>query len=389
MLSFNNTEIAFSDKSDYELNRAYMLFSFMKNPILPKISKPLLNFALWIHLPIKGIIRASVFKHFCGGENLKETAETIARLAKYNVKGIPDYSVEGKESEEDFNRVTNEIISIINFIKGNPNTPFAVFKPTGLARFALLEKVNAKKKLSNEEETEYKKVVERFDKVGEAAYNAGIYLMIDAEETWIQDAVDGLVEGMMRKYNHKKPVVFNTLQMYRHDRLEYLKKSIAAMNKENIFSGYKLVRGAYIEQERERAEKMGYPSPIHKTKADTDRDFNLAVEYCLEHFPKVALFSGTHNEESCSHLAEKITEKKLDKTDSRIYFSQLFGMGDNLSFNLASEGYNVAKYIPYGPVKDVMPYLLRRAEENTSVAGQTGRELKLITTEIKRRKGKR
>jgi proline dehydrogenase len=388
MLSFSNTEIAFKEKSDQELRRAFLLFKFISYPILLKIGKPFLNFALWLHLPVEGIIKATVFNHFCGGENLTETAQTIKRLAINKVKGIPDYSVEGKESDSDFERVTDEIITTIEFVKGNSNTPFAVFKPTGIARLALLEKVNSKIKLTAQEETEYKKVIDRFNRICQTASDTNISVMVDAEETWIQDAIDEMTEEMMKKHNREKAVVFNTLQLYRHDRLAFLKATVEKAKTEKWFPAFKLVRGAYMEKERERAEKMGYASPIHTTKNDVDRDYDSALDYCLDNFPFVSVFAGTHNEESSMHLVKKMAEKQIDKSDHRIYFSQLFGMSDNISFNLASEGYNVAKYIPYGPVRDVIPYLIRRAEENTSVAGQTGRELKLITSEIRRRKEK-
>lgn len=389
MLSFSNTEIAFKDKTDSELRRAFLLFKFISYPLLLKIGKPLLNLALWLHLPVSGIIKATVFNHFCGGENLAETEKVIQRLSKNKVKGIPDYSVEGKESDEDFERVTNEIITIIKFVKGNTDSPFAVFKPTGIARLGLLEKVNANVALTIEEEAEYKKVEERFDRICRAAYDATILVMVDAEETWIQDAIDEMTEEMMKKYNREKVVVYNTLQLYRHDRLKFLKQTVEKAKAEKWFPAFKLVRGAYMEKERERANKMGYVSPIHKTKSDVDNDYDSALDYCLDNFPFVSVFAGTHNEESSLHLVKKMTDRKIEKSNQKIYFSQLFGMSDNISFNLASEGYNVAKYIPYGPVKDVMPYLIRRAEENTSVAGQTGRELKLITSEISRRKAKK
>lgn len=388
MLSFSNTKIAFSDKSDKELRRAFLLFKFISYPVLLKIGKPLLNIALLLHLPVEGIIKATVFNHFCGGENLSDTEKTIQRLAKNNVQSIPDYSVEGKESEADFERVKNEIISIIDFAKGNPNIPFAVFKPSGLASVSLLEKVNAKNPLSKDEEKEYQKIVERIDLICRSAFDAGIPVMIDAEESWIQDAIDSIVEEMMKKYNRGKVVVYNTIQMYRHDRLSFLKNTVEKSLQENWMTGFKIVRGAYMEKERERAEKFNYPSPIHKTKTEVDRDYNLALDFCLSNLTNVAVFCGTHNEESSAYLAAKMKDRNIDKSNKHIYFSQLFGMSDNISFNLAAEGYNVAKYIPYGPVRDVMPYLIRRAEENTSVAGQTGRELNLINTEIKRRKEK-
>ncbi|MCG3166201.1 MAG: hypothetical protein POELPBGB_01978 [Bacteroidia bacterium] len=388
MLSFSDTKIAFKDKSDNELRRAFLLFKFISYPILLKIGKPLLNFALWLHLPVEGIIRTTVFNHFCGGENLTETKNTIQRLGANNVKGIPDYSVEGKEAEEDFERVKSEIIRIIEFVKGNKNTPFAVFKPTGVGRFALFEKASSGTKLSLQEQEEFEKIKSRIDLICKVAYDANVCIMIDAEESWIQDAIDSIAEEMMKKYNREKPVVFNTLQLYRHDRFAFLKTTVEKAKIEKWFPAFKLVRGAYMEKERERAVKMGYASPIHKTKNDVDCDYNSALDYCLDNFPFISVFAGTHNEESSLHLVKKMADKKIEKSDQKIYFSQLFGMSDNISFNLASEGYNVAKYIPYGPVKDVMPYLIRRAEENTSVAGQTGRELRLITAEISRRKQK-
>ncbi len=389
MLSFSNTEIAFSAQSDKELKKSYLLFKFISYPILLKIGKPLLSFALWLHLPVQGIIKATVFDHFCGGEDLKEAESTIQHLAENKVKSIPDYSVEGKESEEDFDRVMKEVVEVIHIAKGNSNIPFAVFKPTGIARFALLEKVNSNETLNKEEEAEYKNVLSRIDKICSSAAEAGVKVMVDAEESWIQDAIDSMVEDMMRKYNRERTVVYNTVQMYRHDRLAFLKTTVEKALKENWLPGFKIVRGAYMEKERDRAAKMGYTSPIQKTKADVDTDYNSALDYCLEHFPAVAVFAGTHNEESCMYLAHKMAKKNIDRSDDRIWFSQLFGMSDNISFNLASEGFNVAKYIPYGPVKDVVPYLIRRAEENTSVAGQTGRELKLITSEVSRRKRKK
>lgn len=388
MLSFSNTEIAFSSKSDKDLKRAFLLFKFISYPVLLKIGKPLLNFALWLNLPVKGIIKSTVFKHFCGGENLAETEKTIQVLARNNVKSIPDYSVEGQETEEDFDRVTNEIISVINFTKEKQFAPFVVFKVTGLARNILLEKVSSEQQLTQNEKSEFEKVVQRIDRICKAAGEAKMYVLIDAEESWIQNAIDNVVKDMMKKYNREKVVVYNTLQMYRHDRLSFLKETVKQAAEEKWFAGFKIVRGAYMEKERDRAEDKNYPSPIHATKQDVDKDYQLALDFCLDHFPEVAIFAGTHNEESCMYLANKIAEKKIEKTDERIYFSQLFGMSDNISFNLAAEGYNVAKYIPYGPVNDVMPYLIRRAEENTSVAGQTGRELNLITAEIKRRKTK-
>lgn len=386
MISFDNTKIAFKAKSDQDLYKAYLLFKVMGNTSLTSIGKSLTEFAFKFHLPVKGIIKKTVFKQFCGGESIDDCSEAIENLGKYNVKALLDYSVEGKESEDEFNRTMKTILKTLEYAKTNTNIPFAVFKVTGVARFALLEKINAGKTLSAEEEKEFDHVKLRVDKICKKAAHIKIPVMIDAEESWIQDTIDELAQDMMRKYNKQSAIVYNTLQMYRWDRLDFLKKSHEDSKFHGYFLGVKIVRGAYMEKERERASKIGYASPIQKTKENSDKDYDLSLEYCVQNIAGISLCAGTHNEMSSMYLTKLMTLHKIDKKNTKIYFAQLLGMSDHISFNLSDADYNVVKYVPFGPVKDVMPYLLRRADENTSIAGQTSRELKLIMAERERRR---
>ena len=386
---FDNTQNAFSLKSDTELERAYFLFKLIDSEPLVKIGTAVTNFALKAHLPVEGLIRATVFDHFCGGVSEDDCIPVVDKM--YNVGGVSsvlDYSVEGKEDETAFDDAMNKTLKIINFAKEKKAIPFAVFKPTGFGRFELYEKLGEGLTLNDAEQEEWNRVVERFDKVCKAAHENDIALLIDGEESWMQDAADDLVADMMRKYNKNKAIVYNTLQMYRWDRLDYLKKLHAQAQQEGFHIGMKLVRGAYMEKENKRAEEKGYKSPICASKQATDYNFDDAVTYMMDHIDTMAIFAGTHNEDSSYKLIELMAHKGITKNDFRVWFGQLYGMSDNISFNLAAEGYNVAKYLPFGPVKDVMPYLIRRAEENTSVAGQTSRELTLIKRERDRRKGK-
>jgi proline dehydrogenase len=390
MNSFNNTEIAFKHKSNKDLKRAHFLFSVMASPFLVKTGKGLARFGLTMRLPIKGMIKATIFEQFCGGETIEECTSTIDSMWKNHVGTILDYSVEGKTSPEDFEKTTQEIIATIHKAKGNPGIPFAVFKITGIARFGLLELTNQGiDGISEIELKEYQGTVERVNRICKEAFDASVPVFIDAEESWIQDVIDRITHEMMLKYNQEKAIVFNTIQMYRHDRLEFLKQSISWAKTENIQYGVKLVRGAYMEKERKRAEEKGYPSPIQPNKETCDSDYNQALEFLLDpqSFSQMALCAGSHNENSAAYLASLIKKNGINPSDKRIYFAQLLGMSDHISYTLASEGFNVAKYVPYGPVEEVIPYLFRRADENTSVKGQTGRELNLIKEEIKRRKG--
>ena len=386
MKLFDNTETAFALKSDSQLERAYFLFRMIQNEPMVKIGTAVTNFALKAHLPVEGLIRSTVFDHFCGGVTEEDCMPIIQNMHENgNVHSVLDYSVEGKEEEESFDNALEKILKIISFCEEKKSIPFAVFKPTGFGRFALYQKVSEGKALSEGEKEEWKRVVARYHKVCNLAKKKDVPVLIDAEESWMQDAADWLIEDLMEMYNTEKAIIFNTLQMYRHDRLAYLKNLKKKADEKDFFIGMKVVRGAYMEKERERAEEMGYPSPICKDKQATDENFDAAIKYMMEQ-PRMALFAGTHNEYSSYYLMELAEKHNINKDDKRLWFGQLFGMSDHISYNLAKEGYNVAKYLPFGPVRDVMPYLIRRAEENTSVAGQTSRELSLLKQERKRRK---
>lgn len=383
MVSFDNTQIAFISKSDSDLKQSYWLFKLIGNPTLVKYGGGLAP--LGLKLGFKGLIKSTIFKQFVGGENIADCNKTIEQLGKYNIGTILDYSVEGKESETDFDNCCKETIETIHRAKNDKNIPFSVFKVTGLARFALLEKVTAKQNLSSEESAEYERVRERVRKICEEAYTNKQPLFIDAEESWIQQAIDDLANENMARYNKNEAIVYNTFQLYRKDRLAYLKTSLEMGKTNGYHVGAKLVRGAYMEKERARAAEMNYPSPIQDTKANSDKDYDLAVEFCVENIDRMGLCAGTHNEKSSLLLVDLMKKKNIPANDKRIFFSQLLGMSDHISYNLSQNGYNVAKYVPYGPVKEVLPYLIRRAQENTSVKGQTGRELSLIIKEKERR----
>jgi len=385
MNTFDNTEIAFSLKSDSELERAYFLFRMIQNQPMVRIGTAVTNFALKAHLPVEGLIRSTVFDHFCGGITEDDCLPTIDKIYTKNVHSILDYSVEGKEEEESFDDALSKTIKTIKFAEEKKSIPYAVFKPTGFGRFELYQKLSEGKTLDSEEQEEWNKVVARFHSVCKLALEKDVPLLIDAEESWMQKSADELIEELMEIYNKDKAIVFNTLQMYRHDRMDYLKALYLRAHQKGFYIGMKVVRGAYMEKERERAEENGYPSPICKDKQATDDNYNQAIAFMMEH-PKLALFAGTHNEKSSALVMDLAQKHHIQSDDMRLWFGQLYGMSDHLSYNLANLGYNVAKYLPFGPVRDVMPYLIRRAEENTSVAGQTNRELNLIKTERKRRK---
>ncbi|MEJ2881976.1 proline dehydrogenase family protein [Pedobacter sp. GR22-6] len=385
-INFDNTEVAFRSKSNGELNAAYWLFKIISSNFLTKVGPPITNFFMNIGMPIKGIIKATIFKHFCGGETIAECESTVAQLNSGQVGTILDYSVEGEEEEAVFDFTCEEIIRTIERAAGDTRIPITVFKVTGIGRFGLLEKLDAGKALNAEEQDEFKKVQARCEKICRAAYDKKVPVMIDAEETWIQDTIDQLALDMMRLFNKEEIIVYNTYQMYRHDKLADMKADHLIARAEGFILGVKMVRGAYMEKERKRAEEMGYPSPIQPTKEASDRDYDESLKYSMEHINEIAIVCGTHNEQSSRLLAQLLDEYDIDHNHPHVYFAQLLGMSDNLSFNLSDAGYNVAKYVPYGPVKAVMPYLFRRAQENTSIAGQTSRELGLIIKEKQRRK---
>lgn len=385
-INFSNTEIAFKNKSDQELKKAYQLFKMMNKSWFVNLGSKLGTLAVKWNLPFsKVIVKNTIFEQFCGGTTLLNSQPTIDKLAQYNVVSLLDYGAEGKTTEEAYNRTMNENIKALEFASTNASIPVVTTKITGLARFELLEKISAGEPLSVEEEQEYSIVLKRIDAICASASQNNTSIFIDAEETWIQDAIDSITNLMMSRYNKEKVSVFNTFQMYRPDRLAFLKKSYEEANKQGYLLGAKLVRGAYMEKERARAAEMGYDSPINPTKQATDEQFNQGVRFCVDHYETIALCNATHNLESSALLASLIQDKNLPKDHPHLNFCQLYGMSDNLTFNLAAEGFNVGKYVVYGQVEEVVPYLVRRAQENSSVTGDMSRELELYSEEIKRR----
>ncbi len=384
-----NTEIAFRYKSDEELRKAYWLFRLVANPKLVKIGSRFLSFFNRLGISFNFAIKPTVFEHFCGGYSLEDCITKVERLAKYNVRSILDYSVEGKESDEEIQAGLEETLRSIRFAGKNKNIPFAVFKPTGFGLNSVLKKKGMGEELTPEEEVEAQKFRDRIDILCKTAYEEDTPILIDAEDYWYQDFIDEMVIDMVKRYNKKRTIVFQTYQMYRWDRLDALKKDLETTRVAGVYLGAKFVRGAYMEKERERARQGGYPDPIQPDKEHTDRDYDAALKFSVENIDRISVFNGTHNEKSSLYLAELMKKHGLANNDPRLWFSQLYGMSDHISFNLGHAGYNVAKYVPYGPVKWVIPYLIRRAEENTSVEGQTGRELSLLIKERKRRKAEK
>ena len=393
-ISFDNTENAFAYKTDKELKGAKFLFNTMGFPWFVQIGTRITPFIMKTGLPVHGIIRKTIFKQFVGGETLEETAAVGATLGKYGVQVILDYGVEGKQGEDSFDEATEEFIRVIEYAATQTNIPFISIKVTGLARFGLLQTLNEAPRLRSgihdheEEIDEWDRVRERMYSICEVAAEKNIGVLVDAEESWIQDPVDRLTMEMMEIFNKEKVIVYNTIQLYRHDRFHFLKLSHRIALQQGFMLGLKLVRGAYMEKERARAKERGYASPIQPDKESTDLDYNEALSYCIDHLNEISVIVASHNEESNLIAAKLLDEKGFPHNHQHIHFSQLYGMSDNVTFNLAGEGFSVSKYLPFGPIRDVIPYLMRRAQENSSVSGQTGRELSLIKKELKRRKAK-
>ena len=385
-VSFKDTAIAFQHKSDRELLLSYLIFGLTKSPFLVKFLSQAAKFTLAIGLPVKPFIKATVFKQFCGGEKKEEYSKIIAKLGKADVGTILDYSVEGTKDEAGFEDTMDQLLQIIEQSKSDPNIPCTCMKMTAVGSFDLFKKITANEPLSKKDQRELNKVKIRLGKICKASYEADKPIYIDAEETWIQGAIDRLAEEMMAKYNQNKAIVFTTLQLYRWDRNDYFKQLIQKARTGAYKLGIKIVRGAYLEKERERARRLRYKSPINETKVKTDREYNKAVEIFIDNIDVVEICVGTHNEESCKLLIQAMAEKKLPINHPHIYFSQLYGMSDSISFNLANAGYNVSKYLPFGPIESTLPYLARRAEENTAIAGQMSKELEIIVHERRRRK---
>ena len=385
-VSFEDTSVAFSSKSNLQLKKIYLIFASMNQNWLVKLGTFFIKLFLFLHFPIKKLIKMTVFEQFCGGENLQECNKTIDNLDKAHIGTILDYSVEGEDDEKSFDKTAKEILLTIEKANQNQAIPFAVFKVTGIGSAELLEKVQNQGELYDEEKEAFESIRKRIDMLCGRAAVLNVRVFIDGEESWIQDTIDELTYEMMGKYNHEKCVVYNTFQMYRKDMFHNLKNATFEARKQNYYLGVKLVRGAYMERERQKAHEDNYCEPVHETKEGTDGDFNAAMEYTVENREVISVCVGTHNEYSCKRLVELMTQHHVQPTDTHFYFAQLLGMSDNISFNLSKAGYNVAKYVPYGPVDAVMPYLFRRAEENTSVAGQVSREFGLVKREIVRRK---
>lgn len=378
MLDINNTQTAFSSKNNAELRKSYWLFQLISHPWLVGVGGFFLRIAMKLHLPVEPIIRQTIFWQFCGGESIAACRPVIAKLHQHRIGTILDYSVEGREQEQGLEETKQELLRTIQEARGNPSIPFTVFKVTGIARFGLLEKPDGSE--------EWKRAVRRLREIGLAAKAANVRVLIDAEESWIQDTIDSLVQDLMAELNTEKAVVFNTAQMYRHDRLAYLGRALAHAREKDYFLGLKIVRGAYLEKERDRAAAKGYPSPLYPDKAATDQGYDDALRLCIQNLDRITLCAGTHNDRSTLLLAELMKAGGIAKWDPRVWSAQLLGMSDHLSYNLAAEGFNVAKYVPYGPVREMVPYLMRRARENTSIQGQTSRELRLLKLELGRRR---
>jgi len=380
---FSNKYIEYSSKSKVELYKILILFKILSNQKIVFCGKVLLNIALKLHLPILSLIKKTVFQQFCGGENIEESKAKIVELGQYNIQTILDYSIEGKNDENSFNDTYHEIIKTLEEAENNPLIPFCVFKITGFGRIGLLKKVNENTKLSLIEKKEFEVIKMRLQNICRRAQEKKIPILIDAEESWIQNTIDTLAENLMKTYNKSEVIVYNTIQLYRWDKLEYIKKLHGKSKKENYKLGFKLVRGAYMEKERIRAKLKKYICPIHKNKTNCDHDYDEASRYCIDNVQDMALCFGTHNEKSTEMIIKLMKAKSIPHNDKRIYFSQLLGMSDNISFYLGKFKYNVAKYVPYGPVKEVLPYLIRRAEENSAITGQTNREIIRIQELIK------
>ena len=385
-INFDNTEVAFAHKTNGELKGSHFVFSTMSSPWMVKLGTIMTTFALKVRLPIKGIIKRTLFNQFCGGESITDSQRTIDLLGAHNVHTILDYSVEGVKSEDGYNDARDEALRVVDYAAKSPHIPFCVLKLSALGSIELMTKAQNGDTLTDLEKTRLLYCERRVNEIAEKVAENNLMIMIDAEESWFQNFIDGVAERLMEKLNKDRPVVFNTYQLYRHDVADRLHRALIKATGGGYHLGAKLVRGAYMEKERERAEEMGYRSPIHENKEAVDKDYDECLKICIENIDQMGLCGGTHNEDSVRYLAQLMQEKGLSNNDPRIYFAQLLGMSDNISFTMSKAGYNVAKYVPYGPVEKVLPYLFRRAEENTSIAGQSGREYLLVKKELKRRK---
>lgn len=386
MIFFENTEIAFAYKNKRELRKAWWLFRILQIRTLYFLWDIFINISVRFKLPVGWLVKPTFFTHFCGGTTLEESIKIVALLSRYKVRSILDYSIEGAQTAVSMQQTVDELLRGIEVPACCSNVAFAVFKPSALCNGNILELLYSSNELAPEVQNEADLFRERIEELCWKAFEKKVPILIDAETYAPQNFIDGIITEMMEKFNHEKVIVYNTVQMYRTDRLDFLNQSLERANQKGYRLGFKVVRGAYMEKERQRAEQMGYASPIWPDKESTDRAYNQALGFCIYHIDKISIVAGTHNDESCFFLTELMKKNGIENNDNRVYFSQLYGMSDHLTFNLAHEGYNVAKYVPYGPLNKVLPYLMRRAEENSSIAGQTSRELRLISAELQRRK---
>jgi len=386
-LDFSNTTIAYEAKSKHELIRAKLLYTLLGNPFFSNLGQGLMKLAVKWKLPVKPFIKATLYKQFIGGENLHDCSKLAENLQEYGVGVILDYALEGEDNEAAFQNILAEFKNNIDLAARHANIPVSVFKPSAIARNADLAELSRKafSEWHENDHAAFDRIKSRFEDIFQHAYSRQVPVMVDAEESWYQSIIDYLVMAMMNRFNREQPIVINTYQLYRKDRLSFMKEQFAEAKERGLYFGAKLVRGAYLEKERNRATDMGYPSPVHEQKADTDQDYDEAVRFCISNAGGIFSVIATHNEASAGWAAQCMEEVEVANDHPSVWFSQLYGMADHISFNLAKNGYNVAKYIPYGPVKAVVPYLIRRAEENSSVQGQVQKELKAINTELKNR----
>jgi proline dehydrogenase len=382
---FEDTSVAFASKSDASLRKTYWLFNLMNQARVVNLGTFFIKLALKLNLPIKNLIRITIFEQFCGGETIRDCDSTISSLAKSGIGTILDYSVEGEDNEQSFDETAKEILKTIDKAAESGQIPFSVFKVTGIASSELLEKVQRKEHISDSDKIQFERAKERMKTLCAHAFEKNVRIFVDAEESWIQGIIDELTYEMMAEFNKESAIVYNTYQLYRHDTLEALKGAYLKARQRGYILGGKLVRGAYMEKEQLRARENEYTNPIHASKEATDADYNAAIDFSIENLKHISVCLGTHNEYSCQYCAAKMEKLGIDRSDQRIWFAQLLGMSDNISFNLAKANYNTAKYVPYGPISAVLPYLIRRAEENTSIAGQSSREFILVKSELKRR----
>ncbi len=384
---FRDTRVAFEAKSDSELKLTTWMFYLMNFRFLVNSFGHLAIWAAKLRLPFaKYFIKKTLYKQFCGGESLEDARPTIEHLYSFDVKTMLDYGAEGKNDEEAFDKVIEENLKSIDFASENDSVKVISTKVSGLTQNKILEKVQKGEKLDNEEENRFEALQTRLNKLCKYAEERNVGIFVDAEESWIQGTIDDLVLDLMEKYNRNTIIVYNTFQMYRKDMLGNLQRDFERAQSNGFVLGAKLVRGAYMEQERARSEKYAYPCPIHETKDDTDKMYNDAIRFCMEHFDQIAFANASHNMESMELQVRLIQEMGVPRDHIHMNFCQLMGMSDHLTYNLAKRGYNVAKYVPYGPVRDVVPYLVRRAHENSSVTGDMSREYAMLKAEVQRRK---